>query len=220
MINVSKSVKKISATIELTDVSEEDYEDILLYIKTKLKKNEPDQEEKKATAKMDELYEKIDRMYTRYEDNPKNYILKQMSATEFLEAHPELGKISPVPVGRALHGIIRSHGERNYPIERKLIFSKTSQRNIQMNVFMIPVRCPTLGDKIRMFRETSRLTIKEVSEMIRYPQTVIENWEKNVYSPNKEALQKLIDIFGSDFKDEMEKHGLIAAAKRKENNEE
>lgn len=207
--SVKKNETKISATIELVDISEEDYEDILLYINTKLKNNEPeDKSTKKTPCNMQELYGKIDRLYSRYEDNPKNYILKEMTVSEFITAHPELGNISPIPVGRTLHAVIDIHGKQNYPIEKRLVFSKKSQKNVPTNVFVIPVRCPTLGDRIRMFREVNRLSVKELSAAIHYPLSVVEDWEKNKCGPSNEAIKKLIDIFGGDFKKEVEKLGV------------
>lgn len=211
-ISVTKNDMKVSVTIELNDVSEKDYEDIFMYIKSKVGMNSHDDVSKQTeerpvdsqstikTVNMKDLSDRIDSLYDSYERNKKNYILVHMSSQEFIDAHPELGAIHPTPVGRILSQVSKGLGLERFPIERTTVYNKSMKRRVQSNIFTVPLRCETLGKKIKAFREANLLSTKELADAIGYPVSVVDSWQKDATTPSSEAIREMIKIFGGDFK--------------------
>lgn len=55
-----------------------------------------------------------------------------------------------------------------------------------------------LGDKIKIARQQKGWTQSEVAKETGIPQTTISKIENNIYEPNIEQLQKLIEFYNID----------------------
>ena len=205
MITITENKSLISATIELTDISRKDYEDICAFIKAKLRKIQKDcetdeLEEGKASKLLDALYNSISDLYIDCESNPKDYILAVQTTWEFIETHPEFEGIDPRPIGRTLSRIVRERASKGirYEVIRKQVYSKNIAKRVSQNAFTVPVKCETFGRKLRTCRIMSKLSIKELADAIGYPIDVVKKWEDDIYAPAPEAVKTLSTVLGSD----------------------
>ena len=209
--NVSNT--KLNATIELTDISEEDYRDIVTYVSMKLgqKKEGP----KMATAATmtanptqhtvaapkktrrylgahPEIAEALDEYFTNAKANPNAFTVIAMSSREFLKHFPEFSEYSTRAVGRKLAEHCESAGS---------IVGKSPNGSPTMVArWFVPVRRSNpMGDAIKKAREENGLTVKELAELIEYAPDIVKKWESGEYTPSCDGLAAMKLVLGSSY---------------------
>lgn len=205
--NVSEA--RINATIELTDLTEETYRDIVAFINARTsgapEKNAAAAESKPATPmpaddvpkttittqKRSRLSEKLEALVNDQQKNPDGYEMVPMSCHDWLAAHPEDAEFSSRAIGCTMS---------KYLQEAQTIYGKSPagySAIIRRWFVPVPVRKSNpMGDAIRAGRKENRITVKELAELIEYPADVVKKWESGEYTPSCDGLAAMKLVLG------------------------
>lgn len=205
---------KFNATIELTDITDDVYRDIVAFISMRTS-GEPEKkpasaEQKTAasvladtTPKVTEKTEKsrqcagtnpdfkkaLDEYFAKAKSDPKNYENIIMSSHDFVERFPEYSEFPMRCIGRKLGEHCTDAGS---------IVGKTpngSPTMVKRWHVPVPKKNP-LGEAIKKGREESGLTVKELAELIEYPENVVKKWESGEYTPSCDGLSAMKLVLG------------------------
>lgn len=219
VVNYKIANTTFDVTITLTGITDEVYRDISAYIEERLaradvsntldelvmngiknfkaeppavKCKEAEKEEKKPAieTKKSKAYEDFIMMVYDCKKSPKRYNFVEMTSSEYLSAHPELGDVSAKSIGRLMttNGLVCGKVSRKSPAGTYGTY----------NVFYFPVPKRTFGLALREARFESKLSLGEVSQLIGYPKENIKRWEMDEYTPSSEAVEQLKNLFGND----------------------
>lgn len=188
----------VDAIVELKNVSEDTYLQIIAYLK--LMGKEP--------SEPDERLKEIENLYSRYNQNPLLYDLEKMTTREFMNRFEACRDCCPNAVGNALSKMARKY---SLPFEVGTIKCHTSDNATKAKFFLIPVpagRTVTYGYLIKKAREEMKMDRKELADCILYPANVVRAWEEDRLIPSCEAIGVMQSLMGSYIFDQLERRGL------------
>lgn len=144
------------------------------------------------------------------EKNPGHYEWKCCSASDFAMAYEELKPITKKvisDVGRVLTcaakcSVLFEGDKINYKGKTK---QAASYYNVPIRkVKVMPINMPhwnqNRADFLKAKRKEVGLTIKELSDLIKYPTQAIQAWESGSSQPSIEAIDAYSAKFGTEFK--------------------
>ena len=206
---------KFNATIELTDITEEVYRDIVTYVSMRTaveaERKEEAPEAKPAAPmaandipKVTESTEKghryrgshphlakaLDEYFKKAKDDPKHYEEVVMNSHDFANRFPEYSEYPMRGIGRKLSEHCKSAGS---------VFGKSPNGSpMQIKRWYVPIlkKANPLGETIKKGREESGLSVKELAELIEYPADVVKKWESGEYTPSCDGLSAMKLVLG------------------------
>lgn len=220
----------ISATITLTNVSDEIFHDICGYIESKVKTpvnaaasvegvgheaksvSKPVKQKGKSSIKLQEYanmqndprLKKIDTLFADYIKHPDLYTLEEMTAAEYMSMDSSVSSISRISVAKKISACCRRYSEKIPEGNPKKYAGRNKNGSpFRVRTYYIPVPRDFIGSRIKKAREEYGLTTSEVSDLIGYDKSIIEKWECGTYIPSEDALNALRKAFGSDIFDNL-----------------
>lgn len=215
VVNYTIGKKTFDATIELSGITEEVFNDISTYIGMRLNQattavvldklpvadapspikteteTKIEKERKVLKQKQEnEAYKDFMGMVYEYKESPQRFKLEKMTSAEYLAAHPELSGVSAKAIGQ----FMISNGMPHEKCSRK----SSSGVFGTYNVYSFPVMKRTFGTALKEARFESKLSLGEISQLIGYPKENIKRWENDEYTPSSEAVGQLKKLFGND----------------------
>lgn len=208
----------ITATVKLTDITEEAYRDILAYIEQRIavpvvepkaeSEVEKQVEEKKEAVPEVKATDKpgiasdLDALYLAYANDSnraKHYILMEMTASQFVEKHPEYKGLSAKGAGKYLNAVCQRYAYCvPEPVKRTMrVDENNSVRLGAIRVYCIPKRITTTGDVIRTLIRDLGLDIRDFAEKVNYARETIELWARDEMPMSDNAKRDFCRMFGS-----------------------
>lgn len=226
----------ISASIKLTDVTEEVYRDILNYIEKKIaepvklptadssftvKKNDisagngnvPEPAEigqknisEKSKAQIAEDLESLCIEYMGDPDRKAHYILMEMTADQFVSAHPEYTDLTVKGAGRYLSAILSKYPSvLPQPIKKSIRVDEANSIQFRSTkLYYIPRRRKLFRDAIHNIMDSRKITLKELSGMIGYSVDMITQWMNDTLPVSDIAKRRFLAVFGEHTLDGVE----------------
>ena len=188
----------VDAIVELKNVSEETYLQIIAYLQ--LMGKEP--------PAPDERLKEIENLYSRYIQNPLLYDLERMTTREFMKRFEACRDCCPNSVGVTLSKMAKKY---SLPYELRTIKCYTSENASHAKYFLVPVpagRTVTYGYLIKRAREEMKMSQKELADCILYPALVVRAWEEDRLIPSCEAIGVMQSLMGNYIFDQLERRGL------------
>lgn len=210
--NVSET--RMNVTIELTDITDEMYRDLVAFISMRTDEKPkteftaadskpvvpmPANDIPKVAKKVEgsrkyhgrhpDAAKAMDEYFAKAESNPKNYEKVIMSSHDFVELFPEYSEYPMRSIGRKLSEHCAYAGS---------IVGKTPNGSPAMlKRWHVPVpKKNPLGEAIKKGREESGLSVKELAELIEYPENVVKKWESGEYTPSCDGLSAMKLVLG------------------------
>lgn len=211
---VKKAQGTVNATIELRGVTLEAYQNILNYIlsvdpdafrddasECAIASEAPVPENPAGNVKPkyagpDKRLDILDRLLEDYVARTEDYKLVDLTFEEIIEHIPELDGVRASAFSNRYRTIQRNGGYtflkvRTAPLSR-------------INIYRIPIWKMTYGHLIAKARQKTRLSQKELADMIRVPIEALRGWESGKFIPSQLSQTLLKVALGNDIFDELE----------------
>lgn len=221
-VKFNASNPKLNATIELIDITQDAYHDIVAFITARTGEQkttaavsgdaaspvtattvaEPEAEEgpkevravKRYRGRDPEMSAKLDQYFKEAANNDEDFEKVLMGSHDFASYVPEYADCTAHLIAKKL---------ARYCQPGKSTNGKTPNGYPTLiHRWYVPVRKKdgyTLGEAIRRGREDNGISVKELAELIEYPPEVVKKWENDEYVPSGDGLSAMKLVLGASY---------------------